>query len=268
MQRLKPFKTYRSNSVTGKIYAADSVDFLRNIDDEVADIVFLDPPFNLGKQYNDNKNFDRRPENDYQRWIISVLNESIRILRPGAALYLYHLPKWAMRFGSYLESHLDFRHWISVSMKNGFARGKSLYPAHYALLYFTKGKPEYFARPRIQPTNCRHCGGLIKDYGGYRAIIEEKGINLSDVWEDLSPVRHSNRKHRVQNELPVRFMERVVEISGHENTLFVDPFAGGGAGVVAALKHGMRFEACDIVKDNCIVIDERIQEHRLTGTQR
>ena len=36
-------------------------------------------------------------------------------------------------------------------MKNGFARGKKLYPAHYALLYFTKGMPASFQRPKILP---------------------------------------------------------------------------------------------------------------------
>ncbi len=55
---------------------------------------------------------------------------------------------------SLLEQHLDFRHWIAISMKNGFVRGDHLYPAHYALLYYTKGKPESFNRPKVPKPIC------------------------------------------------------------------------------------------------------------------
>ena len=34
-------------------------------------------------------------------------------------------------------------------MKGTFSRGKKLYPAHYALLYYTKGEPRVFNRVRL-----------------------------------------------------------------------------------------------------------------------
>lgn len=252
------FHRYNGRSAKGATYVGDAADFLCSLDPEVADILFLDPPFNLGKRYSDNAKLDCRPEHEYKRWLIEVLNQSIRILKPGAALYLYHLPMWAIRLGSYLDDFLEFRHWIAVSMKGGFVRGKRLYPAHYALLYYTKGPPTYFNRPRTKPAACPHCGSLLKDYGGYRSIIEQKGVNLSDVWDDLSPVRHNNVKHRGQNELPPLFMNRIIAISGAQTGLYVDPFAGSGAGVIAAITAGLRFQACDLVAENCAVIHRRV----------
>jgi site-specific DNA-methyltransferase (adenine-specific) len=78
----------------------------------------------------------------------------------------------------HLAAHLEakgllFRHWIAVSMKGTFPRGKKLYPAHYALLYFTKGLPATFNRDEVrQPVPaCRHCGGDVKDYGGHRIRV-------------------------------------------------------------------------------------------------
>jgi site-specific DNA-methyltransferase (adenine-specific) len=228
-----------------------------------ASIIFLDPPFNLGKMYNKKKpNLDRLPTAEYENWLIRVLSECVRVLMPGGTLYLYHLPVWAMRFGSYLEKTLTFRHWIAISMKNGFVRGRRLYPAHYALLMFTKGETQHFARPKIKPATCRHCGNFVKDYGGYRAIIEDKGINLSDFWEDLSPVRHANRKHRSGNELPLVLFKRIIEISGSPGLLYVDPFAGTGSGVLAAVNAGMHFAACDIVESNCKIIQKRLRQLR------
>ena len=197
LEKLTRVAEFYDPEVGGAVFAGDAVDFLRALKSRSATIVFLDPPFNLGKEYKSGaKSLDRRPERVYHQWLLKVLRESTRVLADGGALYLYHLPRWAMRLGSFLEQEqkLSFRHWIAISMKNGFVRGERLYPAHYALLMYTKGKPAIFNRPKLQPAKCRHCQEYVKDYGGYRPIIEEKGINLSDVWEDLSPVRHANRK--------------------------------------------------------------------------
>jgi site-specific DNA-methyltransferase (adenine-specific) len=239
----------------------DALKFLASLDEACADLVFLDPPFNLGKLYSEQRrDLDSRPEQEYQSWLTSVLTQGTRVLKPGGALYLYHLPLWAMRLGSTLEQNpdLSFQHWIAIAMKNGFVRGDHLYPAHYSLLLFTKGKPANFQRPKLQPTRCRHCKELIKDYGGYLSIIEAKGINLSDFWEDLSPVRHANKKHRKANELPSKFFERIFGISGIKGGLYVDPFAGTGSGVLEAVRSGMRFEACDILAENCSIIRRRL----------
>jgi site-specific DNA-methyltransferase (adenine-specific) len=165
---------------------------------------------------------------------------------------------WALRVGSFLDHDLLFRHWIAISMKNGFARGRRLYPAHYALLMFSKGEPTKFLRPKLRPKTCRHCGKLLKDYGGYTTIITTKGVNLTDVWDDLSPVRHKTKKTRGANELPPLLFQRLFQISGSDGELFVDPFAGSGTGVVEALRAKMRFACCDLVEDNCNLIITRI----------
>jgi len=245
----------------GEVVVGEAVAFLRSLRDESADIVFLDPPFNLGKEYiPGKKSLDRQPEHSYRTWLFKVLYESTRVLKVGGALYLYHLPQWAMQLGAFLGENGDlaFQHWIAISMKNGFVRGNHLYPAHYALLMYTKGDPAVFRRPKLEPNKCRHCKKLIKDYGGYRSIIEEKGLNLSDFWEDLSPVRHANRKYRKANELSPVLFDRVLGISGRKGGLYVDPFAGAGSGAVRAVAAGMRFAVCDLVRNNCSIICDRL----------
>jgi len=252
----------RSKRIDGKIVCGDAIEFLRSLPAGCARVVFLDPPFNLGKQYNGNKRLDRRPEKEYGEWLANVASESVRVLEPGGSLFLYHIPSWAMRLGNHLDDALTFRQWIAVSMKNGFVRGNQLYPAHYALLMFAKGKLKKFVRPKISPAECRTCGELIKDYGGYKPIIRRKGINLSDIWDDLSPVRHANRKHRVTNELPELLFHRIFTMVGARGALYVDPFAGSGSGVLAAARRGMRFAACDLVKSNCALTAQRLEEFR------
>lgn len=226
--------------------------------DEVADLVFLDPPFNLGKDYGPRASLENSHRDEYDVYMRGVLDEAIRVLRPGGALFCYHLPEWALKWSSHIGSRLSFRHWIAVSMKGGFARGQRLYPAHYALLYYTKGEPAQFARPKLALRKCPHCGRVLKDYGGYREIVEQRGINLSDVWDDLSPVRHKSRKFRGQNQLTPEITERVCAIAGGAGCILVDPFVGTGTSILAAIKAGMLYVANDIEESNVQICLERL----------
>jgi site-specific DNA-methyltransferase (adenine-specific) len=243
----------------GEVVCDDALHFLNCLQDECADIVFLDPPFNLGKPYgSSSKKDDLLNEDQYSKYMTSVLWRSAIVLKKGGALYLYHIPRWAVRLSSVLGQDLQFRHWIAVSVKNGFARGQYLLPAHYALLYYTKGDPAYFNRPRIPIAKCRKCGESIKDYGGYKKYVQ-KGLNLSDVWEDVSPVRHQKFKHRSSNEIPSKIPARAVEISGISGGLLVDPFAGTGTSLVAATAKGMHYVACDREKAMLSITEKRLR---------
>lgn len=233
--------------------------FCKALRTEIADIVFLDPPFNLGKEYGVARWLENGDPDAYEFYMKKLLREAIRILKPGGALFLYHLPYWATKFSQELLEQLRFRHWIAIAMKNGFVRGKNLYPAHYALLYYTKGEPARFARPRLEPQLCRHCQKLVKDYGGYTNIIRSKGINLSDFWDDLSPVRHKIRKHRRANQLPVLLTDRVVAIAGFPGGVLVDPFAGTGTSLVSALQAGMFFVGNEISRRSLRICMRRLQ---------
>jgi site-specific DNA-methyltransferase (adenine-specific) len=245
-------------SASGDVVCCDALDFLDSLADGCADIVFLDPPFNLGKTYGtDRKMNDQLNDSQYWEYISRILFRSCKVLRQGGALYLYHIPRWAIRCADLLLDHLQFRHWISVSMKNGFARGNRLYPAHYALLYFTKGNPSHFQRPKVPVAKCRHCGGVIKDYGGYKRFMQS-GVNLTDVWDDISPVRHKKYKHRCANELSQGITDRAIAISGVRGGLLVDPFVGTGTSLVSAVKQGMRFVACDLDNTSIAIAVKRI----------
>ena len=130
---------------------------------------------------------------------------------------------------------MDFRHWIAVSMLGTFPRGNKLYPAHYALLYFTKGTPKTFNRVRLPIPTCRHCHKDIKDYGGHRKYLNPAGLNLTDFWEDTSPARHTKNKSRWHiNELKPTIPERCIEISTNVGDIVLDPFGGGGSTYITA----------------------------------
>jgi site-specific DNA-methyltransferase (adenine-specific) len=217
----------------GALYNADCLDVLPTIESESVDLVFADPPFNLDKNYGAHFR-DKISEADYLDWCYQWLDECIRILSPGGALFVYNLPKWNVLLGAHIQKQLEFRHWIAVDIKLSLPIPGRLYPSHYSLLYYTKGKPRAFTRPRVPIPVCRHCGGEIKDYGGHRNKLNPEGLNLTDVWTDIPPVRHRSTKNRGANELSIKLLNRVVEIASNPGDTILDPFGGGGSTFEAA----------------------------------
>ncbi len=238
----------------------NAIDFLAGLPKASVDLLFLDPPFNLGKVYGNSESLsDSLTEEQYTAFLTEVLDHSVSTLAPGGSLFLYHLPSRAIWVASMLARRLTFRHWIAVSMKAGYAKREHLYPAHYALLYFSNGQPSSFARPKVPIRVCRKCNATLKDYGGYSKYLNGQ-VSLSDVWDDLSPVRHSKHKYRRANELPPEFYRRLLNIAGRPGSTYVEPFAGSGKGALMAHTLGMTVYANDSDPDACLLIRRRFIE--------
>lgn len=225
----------------GFLYHGDCLDVVRSLDDESVDVVFADPPFNLGKQYGPTIS-DALSQDEYLAWCRTWVKECTRVVAPGGAIWLYNLPKWNIEIAHTLNVlGMTFRHWIAIDIKMLLPIQGRLYPSHYSLLYYTKGRPKYFLRPRVPIPVCRHCGGDIKDYGGHRKALNPDGLNVSDVWTDISPVRHAKTKHRAANALSEKLLERVLEISSCKGDLVFDPFGGSGTTYAVAERMGRRW---------------------------
>lgn len=229
MKRIRRVNPVFTTSL-GRLYEADCMAVLPQLESRSVDTIFADPPFNLNKIYGKRVS-DTRADEDYLTWCHAWLLECVRVLKPGGALFVYNLPKWNIHLGAFLVDHgLSFRHWIAIEHKSSLPIPGRLYPAHYSLLYLTLGKPRHFGKLRTPIETCRHCGGELKDYGGHRKAMNPKGVNLKDVWTDIPPVRHRKFKHsdRAANALSTKILERVIELSTKPGDLVLDPFGGSG----------------------------------------
>ncbi len=242
------------NTPLGVMYQGDCLKLLPYIHDETINTVFADPPFNLSKKYGSSVN-DDRPNDEYISWCKEWLDECIRVLKPGGSIFVYNIPKWNIILGSHLmQSGMTLRHWIAVNIKLSLPIPGRLYPSHYSLLYFTKGTPSTFKRIRTPIERCRHCGREIKDYGGHRSAMNPKGVNLTDVWNDIPPVRHWKFKSRkrTSNQVSTKLLERVIQISTEVGDIVLDPFGGSGT-TYDVCEHterhwiGIELEGCDVI---------------------
>jgi len=238
----------------GRLFQSDCVSALHTLEPETVDLAFADPPFNLGKQYSSNIN-DAKASHEYLEWCQTWLEGMIRVLRPGGSLFLWNLPKWNLPLGGFLRERLTFRHWIAVDIKYSLPINGRLYPSHYSLLYFVKGdKPAIFHPDRLPVPCCRHCGGELRDYGGYKDKMNPKGVNLADVWTDIPPVRHAKYKKRDANALSLKLMDRIVAMASDPGSLVLDPFGGSGTTFVAAELTGRRWVGSEL---DCAAIKQR-----------
>ena len=260
----KKFEPYFQNEY-GRLYNADCIEVMQSLPAEYVDLIFADPPFNLGKTYDVGID-DSLTMSTYIDWTYEWLDECIRILKPGGRIFVYNLPKWCVYIASHLAETLTFWAWIAVDMKFSLPIQNRLYPAHYGLVSFVKGtKPRTFNNQRIPLQTCRHCGGEVKDYGGYKNKMNPLGINVSDVWSDIYPVRHKNYKNRKYNELSIKLLDRIISMGTNEGDLVFDPFGGSGTtyAVAQMLKRkwiGTELGDCYIIKNRLLHAEKDIEQ--------
>lgn len=252
----------------GRLYQADCLEVLSELDSDSIDLVFADPPFNLKKIYESGID-DDLSETAYLDWCERWIDECCRVLKPGGSFFLWNIPKWCTHLSGMLNSRLTFRNWIAVDIKYSLPISRKLYPSHYGLLYYIKGEsPDVFAPDRMPMATCPSCGKELKDYGGYKSKMNPRGINLGDVWTDISPVRHSKHKKRKEaNELPIKLLDRIIELATTEGQTIFDPFGGAGTTyAVAEIKKrrwiGVEIGSADQIVDRLNNLDDEAERLR------
>jgi DNA modification methylase len=250
------------------------LDVLRMIPSETVDLAFADPPFNLTKNYNGYS--DDRSERDYVGWCKRWLVEYERVLRPGGAMFILNLPKWSALLADFLcrAGKLYLQNWIvwdSLPEPKGV-----LMPAHYALLYFTKGEAasrfnycsmengwEPFDEAVFPPDRADVCQR--------RACVRKRRASgktwrgeLTDVWHDIH--RERRKKGASQSRAhpcvtPERLIDRVIRLTTDPGNIVLDAFAGTGTTAMVARRLGRRFIAIEQDDGYLGVANRRVTEY-------
>lgn len=120
--------------------------------------------------------------------------------------------------------------------------GKTLLPAHYGVLFYTKAaKGAKFYDIRAPHKTCRECGAYLKDYGGKKDQMHPFGYLVSDVWTDIHRIRHNTRRDPHPCQLPIHLLERIILMTTDENDVVLDSFLGTGTTAIAAKRLNRRY---------------------------
>lgn len=227
-----------------QIIVGDAIREMKKIPDNSIDMTFADPPFNLNKKYGNYK--DKKAAEDYIKWCEQWLSEMVRITKPTGSILVHNIPKWLISFANHLNKIAHFKHWIAWdSMSTPL--GKTLLPAHYGILFYTKSLKGFkFRELRALHKKCRNCGEMIKDYGGKKNQINPYGTLLSDTWTDIHRIRHNTRRDAHPCQLPEPLLERLILMTTDEGDVVFDPFIGAGTTALAAKRLGRNYVGVDI----------------------
>lgn len=249
------------------IYLGDSIqvmqEWVEKYPEGCFDLIFADPPYNLDKDYKDYN--DKEKDNDYIHWCNEWLTLCSRLLTPNGALFVLNLPKWSIHHAVHLNSMLYFQNWIiwdALSTPKG-----KIMPAHYSLLYYTKSLSTTFNNINeytITDTqdHCLRASCVNKRY--MTGVLN--GKRLSDLWVDVSRIKHKRDRDDHPCQLPDKLMERIIEVFCPSSGFVFDPFSGTGTTPIAAKRLGKKYAAIDISEDYVEIGKAKLRQLDVNGS--
>jgi site-specific DNA-methyltransferase (adenine-specific) len=235
-----------------KVYLGDCIEIMKSIPDQSIDLIFADPPFNIGIKYDVHK--DNMPYDEYFKWSEQWINQTYRLLKNKGSIYIAIGDEFAAEINIILKkTGFYFRNWIIWYYTFGQNQRKKFNRAHTHILYFTKSKDEFtFNDKDIRIPSARQ---LI--YKDKRA--NPLGKVPDDVWQ-FSRVC-GTFKERIGNhpcQMPEDLMELIIKTSSNEGDVILDPFGGTGTTASVAKKLNRKFITMDISKEYYEIIVKRI----------
>jgi len=211
-----------------KLILGDVLEVLGSkIPDNSIDLIFADPPYNIGKDFNgfkDNWEF----ENDYLEWSYSWLNLCVKKLKHNGSLYLMASTKSMPYFDLYLRDRLTILSRIVWYYDSSGVQAKKYYGSLYEpILYCVKDKRNYTFNSSDILVEAKT--GSVRKLIDYRkatpSVYNSKKVP-GNVWE-FPRVRYrmpEYEEHPTQK--PTSLLERIIKASSNEGDVVLDIFSG------------------------------------------
>jgi site-specific DNA-methyltransferase (adenine-specific) len=244
------------NKILNSIIHGDCVTILNAVKKPFADLIFADPPFNIGKRY-DSYN-DKQKKQHYIDWTRQWIGACCKVLKSAGSFYIAIGDDYAAYVKTIAEDELGLicRNWIiwhytfGQQTKNKFAR------SHTHILYFVKDKKEFtFNDFAVRTPSDRQ---LI--YNDKRA--DSGGKMPDDVWDSFSRVCGTFKERQGWHpcQMPELLLARIIAASSNAGDCVLDPFIGSGTTAVVAVKYGRSYCGIDISQDYAENTIERIEQ--------
>ncbi len=248
-------------SLLGKIHHGDCIEGLKHLPDQVVDLAFADPPFNIGYKYD--TYVDRRESEHYLDWCREWMSQVNRVLKPDGTFWLAigdeyaaELKIEAQKLGFITRSWVVWYYTFGVHCKTKFAR------SHAHLFYFIKDREHYtFNREAISIPSARQLvykdsrsnpeGRVPDDTWILRPQDCPGGFNAEeDTW--YFPRIAGTFKERAGFhgcQMPEQLLGRIIRACSKPNEIVLDPFSGSSTTVVVAKKLDRRFLSFELSED-------------------
>jgi site-specific DNA-methyltransferase (adenine-specific) len=224
------------------IFHGDALEIMKNeIPDESVDLVFVDPPYNIGKKFADF--YDKWPSDaEYAEWAYQWIDECIRILTSTGSMYIMTSTQAMPYFDLYVRDKLTVLSRVIWSYDSSGVQAKKYFGSMYEpILHCVKNPKQY----------CFNADDILVEAktGAKRKLIDYRGdvpkpYNTrkvpGNVWE-FARVRYRMDEYEEHpSQKPEALLERIIRAGSNEGDTVFDPFSGTFTTASVAKKLGRK----------------------------
>ncbi len=250
------------NAIENKIINQDIFEVLEILPEKFADLLILDPPYNLNKTFRA-RSFKKKTIDEYAGWFEGWLVRLLPTLKHNASVYVCCDWYSSTAIHTVLEKHLNVRNRITWEREKGRGAKKNWKNSCEDIWFATVSDDYIFNVEEVKLKRrvlapYTDADGKPKDWketskGQFRLT------HPSNLWNDVTVPFWSmpeNTDHPTQK--PEKLMAKLILASTDENSLVFDPFVGVGSSIVAAKKLNRRFLGVEIDPQYCLLAAKRL----------
>lgn len=227
------------------------------------DLLILDPPYNLSKNFN-GRRFSRRTVEEYTHWLDTVVAALIPLLKPTASIYLCGDWFSSTSIFTVASSYFTIRNRITWEREKGRGARANWKNASEDIWFCTCSDTYTFnveavklRRRVIAPY--RQGNGVPKDWqttpqGNFR------DTHPSNLWTDISVPFWSMPENTVHpTQKSEKLIAKLILASTQPGDFVFDPFLGSGTTSVVARKLNRKYLGIELDPDYCLLAEKRLE---------
>lgn len=253
----------RIEDIEGRIINNDLFEVAPKLPGKFVDLLVLDPPYNLSKNYNGHL-FKEKEQSEYAMWFRKMIDSLRHILKPTATVYVCSDWKTSLIIAPILDDLFLIQNRITWEREKG--RGaKRNWKNNTEDIWFCTVSNEYYFNVDAVKMKRRVIAPYRTKDGKPKDWIESNKGNFrlthpSNIWTDISVPFWSmpeNTDHPTQK--PEKLIAKLILASSKEGDFVFDPFLGSGTTCVVAKKLNRRFCGVELNKEYCCWAQKRLE---------
>lgn len=237
-------KDIKFSNLINKNIIGDTFEVLDLIEDETIDLMIVDPPYNLRKNYHGNI-FTEKNTSIYEEYTIKWIEKVKDKLKPEGSIYVCCDWKSSLVIGPVLSKYFNIKNRITWEREKGRGSKTNWKNSLEDIWYATKSDKYIFnvdsVKKRKRVIAPYKQDGIPKDWN-QSENVKYRDTHPSNFWDDITIPFWSmaeNTAHPTQK--PEKLIAKLVLASSNEGDLILDPFMGSGTTSVVCKKLNRRY---------------------------
>ena len=251
MDKIKAENTIEEfSNNNGRIIHGDALEVLQQIPDESIDLIFVDPPYNIGKNFAGRKD-KWKTDKDYLDWCYQWIDLCIQKVKPNGSLYLMTSTQFMPYFDLYVRDKVTILSRIVWSYDSSGVQAKNYFGSMYEpILYCVKNKNNYtFNSDDILVEAKTGAKRKLIDYRKDPPQPYKTEKVPGNVW-DFARVRYRMEEYENHpTQKPISLLERIIKASSNEEDVVLDRFCGTFTTCFVAQQLKRRFIGIEIQEE-------------------